>query len=170
MRVIFLDCDGVLNSHQFFQSAEQRQDAAEGGLSFGEAQLDPAALALLDRIVEQTGATIVISSSWRHIWKWQDIAQMFKKRGMENWDFVIDQTPGSQNDNRGDEVQDWLDTRWGRERQVVDDHYEPITSFVIIDDTDEFSTTQRQNFVKTNPQVGLTQADAQRAIQILKRG
>lgn len=168
MRVIFLDCDGVLNSHQFFHSAEQRQDAAEGGLSFGESQLDPAALALLDRIVEQTGAVIVISSSWRHIWKWQDIARMFEKRGMENWDFVIDQTPTSQNDNRGDEVQSWLDM--GRERQVVDDNFEPVTSFVIIDDTDEFSSTQRQSFVKTNSQVGLTQADAQRAIQILKRG
>jgi hypothetical protein len=168
MRIIFLDCDGVLNSHTFFASAEQRQDAAEGGLSFGEAQIDPSALALLDRLVEQTGAQIVISSSWRHIWNWQEIARMFERRGMENWDFVIDQTPTSQTDHRGTEVQEWLDM--GRERQVVDDNFEPVTSWVIIDDTDEFDATQRQNFVRTNAKVGLTQADVQRAAQILKRG
>jgi len=166
MRVIFLDCDGVLNSHKFFSTS--KDDQSIDGLNFGEAQLDPQALALLDNLIEQTGAQIVISSSWRHIWDWQEIAKMFEKRGMENWDFVIGQTITSNQDNRGAEVMAWLDT--GRERQVVDDKHEAVTAWVILDDTDEFDSTQHNNFVRTNPKVGLTAADVQKAIQILKRG
>jgi len=87
---------------------------------------------------------------------------------MENWDFVIGQTITSNQDNRGAEVMAWLDT--GRERQVVDDKHEAVTAWVILDDTDEFDSTQHNNFVRTNPKVGLTAADVQKAIQILKRG
>jgi hypothetical protein len=164
MRIIFLDCDGVLNSHKFFSTSSH--DDSIDGLDFGETQLDPQALAILDQIVEETGARIVISSSWRHIWDWQEIAEKFKNRGLQNWDVVIGETMTSSQDNRGAEVKEWLDT--GRERTEVGQ--EAVTSWVIIDDTDEFDSTQHQNFVRTNPKVGLTVADAQKAIQILSRG
>ena len=165
MRIIFLDCDGVLNSHKFFTTSSH--DDSIDGLDFGDTQLDPQALSLLDAIVDATGARIVISSSWRHIWDWPDIAEKFKNRGMKNWRNVIDQTETSASDNRGAEVQAWLDME--QEREVVG-KFEPTTSWVIIDDNDEFDSTQKQNFVQTNPKVGLTPADVQKAIQILSKG
>jgi hypothetical protein len=167
MRVIFLDCDGVLNSQKFFKEAGHGKSMSHG-LSFGASQLDPDALALVDQLVDKTGAKIVISSSWRHLWDIAEIIAMFEARGFRNVDAIIDRTGDSVEDHRGTEVNDWLEL--GKEREVVDDNHDPVTSYVILDDTDEFDTSQRQNFVRTNPQVGITPADIQRAYNILSQG
>ena len=50
MKVIFLDVDGVLNSAQDGYSIRLRTDSH---------------LKLLQRIVQETGAKLVLSSSWR---------------------------------------------------------------------------------------------------------
>jgi hypothetical protein len=66
MNIIFLDFDGVLNSRPFFANriAEARIELYE---TLGEAaDSDPANVAELERLVQATGASIVISSSWRH--------------------------------------------------------------------------------------------------------
>lgn len=167
MRVIFLDCDGVLNSQKFFKEDGNVRTMSHG-LSFGASQLDPKALALVDQLVEQSGAKIVISSSWRHLWDVPEIIAMFESRGFKNIDAIIGKTGNSTTDHRGTEVQEFLDLE--RERKEVDDQHDPITSYVILDDTDQFDTNQRQNFVRTNPQVGLTPADVKRALNILSQG
>lgn len=167
MKVVFLDFDGVLNSQKFFQKKGNRRTMSHG-LSFGASQLDPQALALLDQLIEASGAKIVISSSWRHLWDVPEIIAMFESRGFKNIDAIIGKTGNSTTDHRGTEVQEFLDLE--RERKEVDDQHDPITAYVILDDTDEFDTTQRQNFVKTHPAVGLTPADVKRALNILSQG
>lgn len=52
MKVIFLDIDGVLNS--FIYDLERKE---------GETAIDHTRLPLLKRIVDETGAIIVLSSS-----------------------------------------------------------------------------------------------------------
>jgi hypothetical protein len=178
MRVIFLDCDGVLNSQDFFRSQLYRRSGEQGfGLSFGAEQLDPRALALLDGLVERADAKIVISSSWRHIWSPEEIGAMFEARGFKHKDAIIGETPkiaspmyaqpGSE-DSRGNEVAEWLDLE--AERRRVDPDQESVEAYVIVDDTDEFAGEQRSHFVRTNPQHGLTQADTQRMYAILMAG
>ncbi len=173
MKVIFLDMDGVMNSHQFFSTSSHDPsidgDGPANGFGFGAAQIDPAAVALLNQLVEAADAYIVISSSWRHIWPFQEVAEMLEQRGFKHADRVIGQTPQMSQaaDSRGAEVREWLDL--GRERMVADPDQEPTTSYVILDDCDEFDHEQRQRFVRTSAQTGLTAKDVQRAIQILSR-
>lgn len=61
-KIIFLDIDGVLNTER------QHDRCVNEGITpvdgFGYA-FDPIAVANLKRIVEETGADIVISSSWK---------------------------------------------------------------------------------------------------------
>jgi hypothetical protein len=52
MKVIFLDIDGVLNSEEFFRN-NPNQAISRSGMS------------ILKRIVDKTGAAIVMSSGWR---------------------------------------------------------------------------------------------------------
>lgn len=58
MKIIFLDFDGVLNSVSYC-----RLHREPGVL------LDPARMALLRRIVDATGAEIVLSTSWKEHWE-----------------------------------------------------------------------------------------------------
>lgn len=52
MRVLFLDIDGVLNHRAVFVPGDV-------------APICPVALARLKALIERTGATIVVSSTWR---------------------------------------------------------------------------------------------------------
>jgi len=162
MRVIFLDIDGVLNSQRYFEEALD----ATGPLSFGEEQLDPEAVGLLDGLVKSADADVIISSSWRHIWGYEEIAQFLKNRGMKNWKRVTGQTEVADGEHRGNEIQAWLDLE--RERQVVEPDRVSVQAYVILDDNDQFTSTQRPFFIHTNSMVGLTPADVARAAAILR--
>lgn len=65
LKIIFLDIDGVLNNQRLI--AELYSKAAHDGVSVAEAPfiLDPAAIDRLNRIIDATGAQVVISSSWK---------------------------------------------------------------------------------------------------------
>ena len=163
MKIIFLDCDGVLNSNKFFQEDGPLSQGGIHSLQFGASQLDPKGLALIDKLVNATGAKIVISSSWRHIFTLEEIISMFENRGFKSAASVIDRTGNSINDNRGDEVDEYLGL--DREREIVGG--ESTSSYVIIDDNDEFTSAQHEHFIHTNPETGITPADVARAIHIL---
>jgi hypothetical protein len=164
MRVIFLDIDGVLNSRDFM--GESPPMSAFGGAD--EELMDPAAVERLNTIIDQTDAHVVISSSWRFQYDYTQMGEMLTKRGFRHADKIIDQTTRDGQGFRGHEVQTWLDMR--REQVIVDPKTEPITSYVILDDSGDFNPDQQANFVHTKFQNGLTQADVQRAISILGRG
>lgn len=160
MKIIFLDMDGVLNSQRYLQSV--------GGMD-GQT-IDRGAVALLDKIIDSTGASVVISSSWRHMWHWQQMREILRAHGLRNFDAIIDQTPDSGEPwaARGQEVQEWLDLE--RERRVVSPESVPVSGYVILDDNDGFTTEQLPHFVRTDANVGLTPRDAIKAISILNSG
>jgi hypothetical protein len=58
MNLIFLDIDGVLNSRNYITKMGDLWDDPKY-------QMDPAAVARLNRITDATGASIVIISTWR---------------------------------------------------------------------------------------------------------
>jgi hypothetical protein len=163
MRVIFLDVDGVLNSQQFFKQNNDPVPATSNSMKFGVGQLDTKALTLLDILIDATGAKIVVSSSWRHIWPFHEIAEMFGDVGFKNQHAIIDQTGNSKSGFRGEEVKNWLSL--DRERQEVGG--EQTTAYVIIDDDSDFDTSQHEFFVQTDSDVGLTQEDIVKAAGIL---
>lgn len=157
MKVIFLDIDGVLNSEQFWEEQTQsfRYTAAlNEGKTDDEisvvANFDPQAVALLNQLVKQTDAEIVVSSTWR-----SDYNIQFKLRyaGIKKPMYGI--TPFSKDRHRGTEIKKWLD-----------DHPE-VTNYVILDDDNDMLEEQMNNLVQTHWLTGLTIDNVKQAINIL---
>ena len=112
----------------------------------------PRAVGNLRKILA-TGAAIVISSSWRYAHRLGSLRMMWKVRELPGE--IIDTIPcGATYISRGEDIEFWHDEH-GR------------TDYVIIDDLDDFSPAQHDRYIKTNPIVGITEADAQKAIEIL---
>lgn len=148
MKVIFLDFDGVLNFAEYFQSKEI-------DMPF----LDDGCMNNLERIVNETGAEIVLTTTWREYWdrkkceiQGEEINRIFSKYGMS----IYDKTPDVCFFDRGAEISLWL-------LENEDD-----VSFVVIDDMDIEGIPSRY-VVKTDERQGLTLADAQKAIEILNK-
>lgn len=149
-RVIFLDFDGVLNTEEYLAqltiSGKPTKDA--WGHLF-----DPRAIANLGKILDATDSVIVISSSWRWIHRLGSLRMMWEIRELPGE--ILDALPCDvQYISRGEEIEHWLET-----------HGRP--DYVIIDDLDEFLPSQRARYVETNPIIGINEADAQKAIEIL---
>lgn len=100
MKLLFLDFDGVLNSHDYFRtnrSALQRD------------QLDEAAGARVQRLCETVGAKIVVSSTWRLNRSLTDLRAVLSRVGVDPA-LVIGKTPDfMRSEARGLEIQEWLD-------------------------------------------------------------
>ena len=112
----------------------------------------PRAVGNLRKILA-TGAAIVISSSWRYAHRLGSLRMMWKVRELPGE--IIDTIPcGATYISRGEDIEFWHDEH-GR------------TDYVIIDDLDDFSPAQHDRYIETNPIVGITDADAQKAIEIL---
>ena len=155
-KVIFLDIDGVLNSSDFDDHCR------------GTYLVDPAAEDLLDAeamltlryIVDQTGAEVVMSSSWREYpeAKWHAIMQC-DFYGVQ----IVDSTPLSKPgpkmwDYRNEEIKAYLA-----------EHPE-VTNYLILDDIPMTYTEQARRQVLTTMQKGLLRAHADKAIEILNGG
>lgn len=86
MRLLLLDFDGVLNGTAHFTSPEFL--AATEGLGEAEvmllarsSHLERAKVVLVNRVVEASGAAVVISSSWRLGYTLDELNEMLASRG-----------------------------------------------------------------------------------------
>lgn len=156
-KYIFLDIDGVLNSEQYYleksqyERWEEFRDKLDNHIAWGVCNIDPKAVKLLNRLVSETNAKIVVSSSWRGDYALQTI---FSLAGII--EPIYGETPRSNFGWRGAEIGTWL-----KERR------EPY-KYVILDDDDcDMLDTQRNNFIHTDWTVGLTEENVNEAIKIL---
>jgi hypothetical protein len=159
--IIFLDIDGVLNVYS--------HDHDEFGSQFMPQFVDN-----LKRVIEETGAKIVISSTWRYAGL-ERMKEMWEKRNLPGE--VIDITEDcTYLHNEG--LFEWLDqVERGHEVQYWLDGHPEVERYVIFDDDDDFLDHQRGNFVRTANNInhpdcvdigyGLTSECANRAIRIL---
>jgi len=139
--IVFLDFDGVLNSEQSVQQLGTRY------------RFSKSSVAALNEILQATEARIVITSSWRNNWTLIENASFLKRDGVIP-NRVVGKTATLEQE-RGLEIDAWL-------RSVP----YPVTSFVILDDRDDI-VTHRDRLIRTNPQTGLTPAQARKAIELL---
>lgn len=110
MKIVFLDIDGVLLNLESYSGGQRP---------------DPKCLERLNRITDQTGAKIVVSSSWRYD---PNIAKVLKGWGVTA--SIIGVTPClAISRTRGEEIFAWL--------QEHKDGYLGVESFVVIDDDDD---------------------------------
>ncbi len=164
-KVIFLDIDGVLNTKWWYTQMDRNSPRDQYGYAF-----DPKAVANLKRIVEETGADIVISSSWKSF-GFSELEEMWTDRGLPGK--LIGVTPNSVSDEllleadidsielfhiRGKEIKEWL-TKHGKN----------VSNYAIIDDMDNMLPEQQSHFVQTNPEFGITEEDAEKAIAIINK-
>ena len=163
-KILFLDIDGVLNTEQQHDRCVNLGiDPVDG---FGYA-FDPEAVANLKRIVAVTDADIVISSSWK-VWGLAAMQRMWARRNLPGK--VIGITPNTTSDEmllsvdldmdipavKGSEIKEWLSTNDNE-----------VTHYAILDDLPDMLLEQETHFVQTDPRIGITEDDANRAITIL---
>ena len=139
MRVIFLDIDGVLNSHR---SAVAMQTFHT---------LDPIAVKMLFRVVTLAEAKIVISSTWRQDKQWLTTIWGALRQAGYPWVHtgflplgecpIIDRTEVLRGD-RGHEIQTWLDAN-----PEYDD-------YIILDDDSDMLDSQMDRFIKCHHHTG----------------
>ena len=110
MKVIFLDVDGVLNSDEYFDKIKNVNIC---GI---ESEIDVEKIKLLKKAVDETGANVVLSSSWRYTKNAQYLKELLLRYGIK-----IDSTPLIQN-KRGLEIKQWLL------------NHPEVEKFVILDD------------------------------------
>ena len=110
MKVIFLDVDGVLNSDEYFDKIRKKN------IDGIESEVDVEKIKLLKQAVIQTGAKVVLSSSWRHTKNGEQLKEL-----LATFEIYTDRTPYLQN-KRGIEIKQWLINN------------ENIEDFVILDD------------------------------------
>lgn len=103
MRFVFLDFDGVLNSRALVE-------AAPAPVALGLGLLAGSAVARVERLCADTGAAIVVSSTWRLSFDVTALQDMLRARGLTTTS-VLDVTPMiPHRRGRGQEIQRWLDT------------------------------------------------------------
>lgn len=164
-KVLFLDIDGVLNTKWWYTQMDRNTPKDKYGYAF-----DPNAVDNLKKIIDETGADIVISSSWKSFGI-SELEDMWQDRGLPGK--LIGITPNTVSDEmllsadldnmelfsiRGTEIKEWL-TKHGKH----------VSHYAIIDDMDNMLTEQRLHFVKTDPEIGITVDDAEKAIMILNQ-
>ena len=148
MKLIFLDCDGVVNSHGTFVS--HKHDT-----NLDKWPIDPKLLANVQRIVEATGAKIVLSSDWKR----RVTSYAVIKRACKPWGEVIDKTPHLSGRPRHEEISRWIDLSLfpaGRPEM-----------YAVIDDTAHAGGDHP--FFQTTMRHGLTEAIADEVIAHLGR-
>jgi hypothetical protein len=149
MKVIFLDFDGVLNSWAFVNRTN-----VKGGII----GIDPEAVARLSRLMRDTGAHVVVSSTWRLFNTLEDLRRILTDAGLpkDQAALIIDKTPRLSGQHRGIEIALWLKT----------EAKQPVESFVILDDDSDMADLM-DRLVQTSMDHGLTDHHVEIAKRIL---
>ena len=155
-KVIFLDLDGVLNSRAY----DRERDCTK------QTYIDETRLPLLKRIVDETGAKIVFSSSWREHWDKNSancdedgvyINECFSKYDLK----IFDKTPVIKGADKSDEISYYLEMYLGE-----------IDNYVILDDENfDWTDAMRLHVIKTNAFIGrgLNEEHVRKTVEILNK-
>ena len=161
-KVIFLDIDGVLNdnhSKSVCTSIEDRKEITG---------IDSSKVKRLSKIVAGTGAILVLTSSWKIGWErfkkeneWSHARYMdnkLKKHGLRIYDCTKERNLA----DRGTGIKAWLAANFAPTEQV---------DWIVLDDEtfgDYDLYRVYDHLIKTDPEVGLTDEDVEKAIKMLK--
>lgn len=147
--LILLDIDGVMVPAV---SGRRPEILADGFPAFSAK-----ATKALNKIISETGAAVVLTTSHKHIYTPEQWQQIFKLRGVIN--IGISSLPQYiLNLNRRQEIQEWLSSKG------------EVENFVIIDDDKSLNAAAAElttRLIQTSTSVGLTEEFADNAIAIL---
>jgi histidinol phosphatase-like enzyme len=166
MKIIFLDIDGVLN-HQEWYSYQQKQPKLTDE-NWEKGQFCYWSINLLNDLIKDTGAKVVVSSSWRKGKSVECMQTLLDSVGFEGE--VIGITPclyfSNQDYNysvpRGCEIKAWIEMN----KSILNEKVSKL-KYVILDDDSDMMYWQRNKFIHVNPHCGITKRDIFQAKQIL---
>lgn len=151
MKVLFLDIDGVLNHENHYKWLMETDEPTPLQRVYPYSEFNPVSCQILNRIIEETGCKIVLSSSWRLDGE-NRLNSLFKHFGLPK---IYSITP-CLNTARGIEIGAWLAA------------HPEVTKYVIVDDDSDMEEHQLPYFVKTNPyESGLDNECANKIINVL---
>jgi hypothetical protein len=172
-KLVFLDFDGVLNNSEFAAHQYKNDESAQD--SMGLDLFDPKAIEYMNRIIDATGAKIVITSSWRYLGL-AKLQKLWKERGLhgeiigmtslhvvdelileKGTEWLERETNGSP---RSEEIAHWLKT------YDINATYGINANYVILDDL-PMPKELHALAIQVNPQFGLTDQHVKQAIKIL---
>ena len=156
MKVIFLDIDGVLNNQkhtvELCDNLLGREQYYEIMREIGEIPFDYRSCKLIQQLAMETGAKIVLYSTWRLNPASIDILSKYAK--IE----IYDKTPCiSVSYSRGLEIQQWLE------------NHPMVTNYVIIDDDMDMLESQMSHFVHIDNMIGFIKENLVQCKEILNR-
>lgn len=158
MKLLFLDIDGVLNTEHGLKTLSENWTKIENiqGTPFC-----PESIEVLRKIIDETDAKIVITSTWRSDGL-EGMKKLWKDRNLPGE--VIDITPHTEHGIRGDEVDSYLHSKgyfypknywnapaWEERRNECE-----IDGYCIVDDEWDFFILQKPHFVNTPAYYGLS--------------
>lgn len=136
MRIIFLDFDGVITTE------------------LSKFKIDPKRIILLNKLILRTGAKVVVSSLWRY--RPTPIVALQLDLSLYGFIGEIIDVTNMNHEDRGKEIDDWVDTH-------------EVDSYVVFDDLDYDILPYKcaQFLVKTNSKYGLRKEHINTAQKIL---
>lgn len=160
--LIFLDIDGVLNHLEHFKRMEKGSKTME---EYDLKMIDRDIVKLLNDLCEQTNSVVVISATMRKLRSLEYLKDFFKKVGATFE--IIDTTPVFNESYavRGNEIYHWLKEN---SKKHFDIDYWKFKRYAIIDDDSDMLLWQKDNFFKTNGQIGLTEEICNEIKEFLK--
>jgi len=122
---------------------------------------NPVATAYFRKAIVETGAKVVMSSTWRTV----DPELMYKRLEESNMTMFLHDDPVtkdmvkkmSMRAHRGTEVQEWLD------------RHPEVTEYVIVDDVNDFFFTQYPRLVKTDESKGFTKENYEQVVKMFNK-
>ena len=167
--IIFLDFDGVLNTEKYY--CELKSKGLPSNDKYGQL-FDPEAVANLRKIIDATGARIVVSSSWRYMGL-NVLQRMWYDRDLPGR--IVDITPLHLLDDKLRDTDltqlDVLSLCRGNEIKWYFNEVLDVNSdsrrFVIFDDLKEVLPELQDHFIRIDPIAGITEEDVERAIEII---
>ena len=180
-KIIFLDVDGVLNCNDWYVERHRLIEAGVETRDYPYDEFSPSIVAKLNRITDETGAEIVVSSTWRLGRTIDELRELFAQVGIKG--HVLDKTPhfwgikdvSSYSVPRGCEIDWWLEQHkfqrinWSLKTQKEYAEKSEIDNYVILDDDSDMLYNQREHFIKTSQKTGLDDSDVEKAIELLKK-
>ena len=166
MKIVFLDIDGVLNSDRSFVAMAGKNLGREGDgyiTRMTVTTIDPIAVGILNKILQQCDAHFVLSSSHRMNFDCGNdaVAIPEMKEYLARLGIDVSRCLGRTpilHTSRGSEIAIWLENNKFNYN---------VESYVILDDHADMLPEQQENFVQIDPAVGLTAADYRQACSIL---
>jgi hypothetical protein len=154
--VVFLDIDCVLNSKQWYAhnaASHEGPSPCSTERRLWEKSIDPECVQRLNRILRQTGAVVIVSSSWRKKHALSEIVSILESRGFRGE--INGTTSATGALSRTEEISEWLA-----------ENRPPGSAWVAIDD-ELTSGLPGERIVSPSSETGLTDRDVEQAIAIL---